>query len=124
MESADDSTVLGDFDNVSLTADGITSRFFRKDGKYFMNTQGPNGVDQDFEVLYTFGCKPLQQYLVTFPGGKMQVPRMRWMYRNGCTSMPGRNYPQRLAALDQGRAELEYDVCFLPFDQFAEELYA
>lgn len=78
MEPANDSTVLGDFNNVSLTADGITSRFFRKEGKYFINTQGPDGVDQDFEVLYTFGYKPLQQYLVAFPGGKMQVPRMSW----------------------------------------------
>lgn len=78
MEPANDSTVLGDFNNASLTADGITSKFFRRDGKFIINTQGPDGTNRDFEVLYTFGFKPLQQYLVAFPGGKMQVPRMSW----------------------------------------------
>ena len=48
MEPANDSTVLGDFNNVSLTADGITSRFFRKEGKYFINTQGPDGIRPGF----------------------------------------------------------------------------
>ena len=48
MEPANDSTVLGDFNNVSLTADGITSRFFRRDGKYLINTQGPDGVRPGF----------------------------------------------------------------------------
>ena len=78
MEPANDSTVLGDFNNATLTADGITSKFFRRNGKYFINSQGPDGTNTDFEVLYTFGFKPLQQYLVAFPGGKMQVPRMSW----------------------------------------------
>ena len=48
MEPANDSTVLGDFNNVSLTADGITSRFFSRDGKYFINTQGPDGTVPGF----------------------------------------------------------------------------
>mgnify|MGYP001730324144 FL=1 len=34
MQIANDSTVLGDF-NTSYTADGITSRFFKRDGKFF-----------------------------------------------------------------------------------------
>lgn len=78
MMPANDSTVMGDFSNVSLAADGFTSRFFKKDGKYFINTEGADGKNQDFEVLYTFGFKPLQQYLVAFPGGRMQVPRASW----------------------------------------------
>src|SRR5688500_13841894 len=32
MLPASDSTVLGDFNNTSFTADGITSRFFKRDG--------------------------------------------------------------------------------------------
>ncbi len=78
MEPANDSTVIGDFNNASITADGVSSKFFRKDGKYFINTQGPDGLNHDYEVLYTFGFKPLQQYLVAFPGGRMQVPRVSW----------------------------------------------
>jgi Flp pilus assembly protein TadD len=78
MMPASDSTIVGDFNNVSFTADGVTSRFFKKDGKYYINTEGADGKNQDFEVLYTFGFRPLQQYLVAFPGGKMQVPRVSW----------------------------------------------
>ncbi|PWU03031.1 MAG: hypothetical protein C5B52_04175 [Bacteroidetes bacterium] len=78
MLPASDSTVLGDFNDVTYTSNGVTSNFFRKDGKYFINTEGPDGINQDYEVLYTFGYKPLQQYLVAFPNGKMQVPRLSW----------------------------------------------
>lgn len=78
MMPASDSTVLGDFNNATLIADGVTSRFFKKNNKYYINTQGPDGKNQDFEVMYTFGYKPLQQYLVTFEGGRFQVPRVSW----------------------------------------------
>lgn len=78
MLPANDTTVLGDFSNQQLTADGVVSRFFMKDGKYVINTEGPDGKNHDYEVLYTFGHKPLQQYLVAFPGGRMQVPRVSW----------------------------------------------
>ena len=40
MMPADDSSVSGDFNNKTLVADGVTSHFFKKDGKYFINTQG------------------------------------------------------------------------------------
>jgi hypothetical protein len=33
-------------------------------------------------VKYTFGFTPLQQYLVEFPGGRMQVPRISWDTKN------------------------------------------
>ncbi|HEX5668198.1 MAG TPA: tetratricopeptide repeat protein [Chitinophagaceae bacterium] len=78
MMPANDTTVLGDFNDVSHTADGVSSRFFRKNGKFYINTEGPDGLNHDYEVLYTFGFKPLQQYLVAFPGGRMQVPRVSW----------------------------------------------
>jgi len=78
MMPANDSTVLGDFNNATLTADGVTSHFFKKDGKYIINTEGPDGKNHDYVVLHTFGYKPLQQYLVAFPGGRMQVPRVSW----------------------------------------------
>ena len=78
MQPPNDSTVLGNFDNSGFTADGVTSRFFKKEGKFFINTQGDDGKNHDYEVKYTFGFTPLQQYLVAFPGGRMQVPRVSW----------------------------------------------
>jgi Tfp pilus assembly protein PilF len=71
-------TVKGNFDNITHTADGVTSRFFKKANKYFINTEGEDGKNHDYEVKYIFGFTPLQQYLVEFPGGRLQVPRVSW----------------------------------------------
>ena len=43
MQIANDSTVLGNFNNATYTADGITSRFFKRDGKFFIHTQSEDG---------------------------------------------------------------------------------
>lgn len=78
MQVANDSTVLGNFNNTSYTADGVTTHFFKKDGKYFINTESEDGSYKDYEVKYTFGHYPLQQYLIDFPKGKKQVSRASW----------------------------------------------
>jgi tetratricopeptide (TPR) repeat protein len=78
MLPPNDSTVKGDFNNVTFTADGVTSRFYKKGSKFFINTEGDDGKNHDFEVKYIFGFTPLQQYLIEFPGGRMQVPRLSW----------------------------------------------
>ena len=82
MQLANDSTVLGDFNDAVLFSDGVTNRFFKNGNKFFVNTQGADGKNQDFEVLYTFGHFPLQQYLVAMPGGKMQSLRASWNSRD------------------------------------------
>jgi len=78
MLPPNDSTVKGDFNNVTFTGDGVTSRFFKKGSKFYINTESYDGKNHDFEVKYIFGYKPLQQYLVQFPGGRLQVPRLSW----------------------------------------------
>jgi predicted CXXCH cytochrome family protein len=77
MQEATADTVLGDF-GTSLTQFGITSRFFTRDGRYFVNTEGADGTLADFEIAYTFGVEPLQQYLVAFPDGRLQVLPTAW----------------------------------------------
>jgi predicted CXXCH cytochrome family protein len=78
MQSADETTVLGNFDDMQFTHRGVTSRFFRRDGGFFVNTVGRDGAHADFEVRYTFGVEPLQQYLVEFPGGRLQSLTIAW----------------------------------------------
>src|SRR6185295_9994250 len=78
MQHATDATVLGDFDNAKFNYNGIVSTFFRRDGKFFVNTDGADGKLADFEVSYTFGLYPLQQYLVAFPDGRMQALSIAW----------------------------------------------
>ena len=65
-------TVRGDFDNAVFRHQGVTTRFFRRDGKYFVHTDGPDGKMADFEVKYTFGVDPLQQVLIETDGGRLQ----------------------------------------------------
>jgi predicted CXXCH cytochrome family protein len=81
MEVADKDTVLGNFDNAVFKIHGVTSRFYQKDGRFFVHTQGPNGRMGDFEVTHTFGWYPLQQYLVPFPGGRLQCLPIAWDVR-------------------------------------------
>jgi tetratricopeptide (TPR) repeat protein len=78
MDVANENTVLGDFDNAVFEYFGVTSRFFRKDGRFFVHTQGPDGKIGEFEIKNTFGVDPLQQYLVPFPGGRLQCLPMAW----------------------------------------------
>ena len=78
MQVADDKTVLGDFANAKFKYAGTTSTFSRRDGKYFVNTDGPDGKLHDYEIKYTFGVHPLQQYLVELPGGRMQALSIAW----------------------------------------------
>ncbi|MEQ9286631.1 MAG: tetratricopeptide repeat protein [Cyclobacteriaceae bacterium] len=78
MKPADSSTVLGDFENARFEKDGVTFTFFKKNNKYWVNTKGLEGDYVDFEILYTFGVTPLQQYLVALPGGKMQALETAW----------------------------------------------
>jgi len=81
MELADKHTVLGDFDNAVFKSHGITSRFYQKEGRFFVHTQGLNGKTGDFEITHTFGWYPLQQYLVSFPGGRLQCLPLSWDVR-------------------------------------------
>ena len=78
MDVADSTTVVGDFNDATFTAFGITSRFFRRDGKYLVHTQGPAGEMRDFEISHTFGFEPLQQYLVPLSGGRLQALNLAW----------------------------------------------
>jgi tetratricopeptide (TPR) repeat protein len=78
MDVATEETVLGDFDDATFEYEGIESRFFRKEEKFFVRTEGPEGEMEDFEVTHTFGAYPLQQYLIPFPGGKLQCLSIAW----------------------------------------------
>lgn len=78
MAIADSATVLGNFANATYTYNGITSRFFQRDGRYWVNTEGPDGALVDYPISYTFGVYPLQQYLIAFPRGRYQALGIAW----------------------------------------------
>jgi predicted CXXCH cytochrome family protein len=78
MDHATDASVLGDFSGATFTYYGVQSRFCRKDSKFFVETDGPDGKLAVFEVKYTFGVYPLQQYLIEFPDGRLQALSIAW----------------------------------------------
>jgi tetratricopeptide (TPR) repeat protein len=78
MDEANEKSVLGNYSNVDFTHLDVTSRFYRQDGRFFVHTRGPGGEMGDFEIKYTFGVYPLQQYLVAFPGGRLQCLPIAW----------------------------------------------
>jgi predicted CXXCH cytochrome family protein len=78
MQHASDTTVLGDFNNSDFSHAGTSSRFFKKDGRFMVRTDGADGKLADFEIKYTFGVEPLQQYLVELPGGRLQALSIAW----------------------------------------------
>ncbi len=78
MQEATEKTVLGDFNNTSLTWYGISSTFYRKNNLFMVRTEGPDGKLQDYQIKYTFGVEPLQQYLIEFPGGRLQALSLAW----------------------------------------------
>ena len=78
MQEASAAAVLGDFDNAKFRHQGRESTFFRRDGKFMVRTDGPDGELADFEIRYAFGVWPLQQYLIGFPGGRYQTLGIAW----------------------------------------------
>jgi len=83
MQVTSDETVLGDFSGATFAYYGRTSTFFKRDGAFFVRTEGPDGVLHDYQIAYTFGFTPLQQYLIQFPDGKLQTLGIAWDARPG-----------------------------------------
>jgi predicted CXXCH cytochrome family protein len=78
MAVASEETVLGNFADATVTQGGVTSTFYRKDDRFMVRTDGPDGALHDYPIAYTFGVQPLQQYLIPFPGGRYQVLGIAW----------------------------------------------
>ncbi len=78
MQHANDETVLADFTNAEFTYAGITGTFYKKNDQFMVRTDGPDGRLHDYEIKYTFGVTPLQQYLVELDKGRLQALTIAW----------------------------------------------
>ena len=72
--------VLGDF-NTSVILDGVEYTFYKSNDIFRIRTVD-HGETSEYQVVYTFGFYPLQQYLVEFPDGKLQTLRATWDSEN------------------------------------------
>ena len=82
MQHATDETVLADFSNTRLTYAGKTSTFFKKNNKFMVRTDGPDGKLYDYQIKYVFGVMPLQQYLIGLDKGRLQALTIAWDTRD------------------------------------------
>ena len=73
MERADATSVLGDFGDVTFRYHGRESHFSRRGSKFLVTTENQQGKAETFEIAYTLGYAPLQQYLVQLDDGRIQA---------------------------------------------------
>lgn len=78
MQEPTSTSILGHFDGSMFTQGGVTSTFSRRGSAWVANTVGPGGVRRDFDIRYTFGVYPLQQYLIALPRGRLQPLSIAW----------------------------------------------
>lgn len=82
MKHANNKSVLGDFDSVILTSQNNKSvklsTFFKKGTQFWVNIKGDDGKFHDYQIKYTFGYEPLQQYMVEFDDGRVQLIPFAW----------------------------------------------
>jgi tetratricopeptide (TPR) repeat protein len=82
MQVANASSVLGNFSDSEFEYFGKKTSFTNRNGKYYVSTENKHGEQQEFRVDYAFGVTPLQQYLVEFPGGRLQALPFAWDSRD------------------------------------------
>lgn len=78
MQTTSAESVLGDFDNVTVNFHGIATRFYQEQDSYLIETRNAENETEVFKVDYTFGYKPLQQYLVELDNGHIQAFSIAW----------------------------------------------
>ncbi|WP_144207982.1 tetratricopeptide repeat protein [Shewanella donghaensis] len=78
MRHAEPKSILANFNNQQFDHLGEISRFFMKEKQYWVNIKGPDGQFKDYRISYTFGFEPLQQYMVEFENGAVQLIPFAW----------------------------------------------
>ncbi len=78
MQRAEPTTVRGSFNNRTFSYNGVTTEFYRRDDRFYVRTDNSQGLLEEFEIVYTFGVDPLQQYLIERPGGRLQAFGIAW----------------------------------------------
>jgi hypothetical protein len=87
-------SVVGDFENRSLTYQGVTSRFTRAGDRYFIETLSPEGSMEKDEVVMTIGSRRMQQYVTKVGDRHVRLPlawnieERRWIHLNGAFLHP------------------------------------
>ena len=78
MRHATPKSVKAVFDNQPLTFRGLEHRFYKKGDRYWLAIHNDSENIVRYEIKYTFGVEPLQQYMVEFEDGRVQLLPFAW----------------------------------------------
>ncbi|MEX0928194.1 MAG: tetratricopeptide repeat protein [Balneolales bacterium] len=78
IAEAGEESVRGDFNDAEFREAGDTYRFYRDGDKYMVEAPEADGETGTYEITYTFGWEPLQQYLIDNGKGKFQALHVSW----------------------------------------------
>jgi hypothetical protein len=97
MQTPNEYTVIGDFErnnklttkvsnkSPKLAGEEVNSTMFKKDGRFYVNTFGPDGESHnpdweshDYEITNVIGIGRRQNYLTKFPNGEFHVLPVEW----------------------------------------------
>jgi hypothetical protein len=70
--------VLGDFAGATFEHRGVHTRFFTRESRFYVETNGPDNRPATYEITWTVGVSPLQQYLVSLKDGRLQALDITW----------------------------------------------
>jgi len=83
MQIANENSVLGDFNNsIFMNINKIKTKFYKNNSDYMVYTDGVDGKMHHYKIIFTFGVYPLQQYMIKFPDGRVQVLDIAWDSRS------------------------------------------
>ena len=77
MAKTSKATVLGNFNNKEVSHHGQKAKFFIEDDKYQVTVSYDDKIET-FDISYTFGHFPLQQYLAETADGRFQILPFAW----------------------------------------------
>lgn len=78
MDTMRTESVRGDFSNQTFSEGEFKAFFFKKDNRYFVKVTEHLGDTNTYEAIYTFGWRPLQQYLFKTDKGRLQAFPVAW----------------------------------------------
>jgi hypothetical protein len=90
VQVANEQTVIGDFTrnntlsikvtskSPKLAGNEVSTKMYKKDGKYFVKTTGPDWKQYEYEISHVIGIDRKQNYLTKLPNGALHVLPVEW----------------------------------------------
>ncbi|TKG17023.1 cytochrome c3 family protein [Vibrio breoganii] len=82
MAHANSDTVKGNFDNQQVVFEGETYHFTTENGAFWVTLKDAEQQFKKYKISYTFAIYPLQQYMVEFDDGRIQLIPFAWDTRS------------------------------------------